>query len=184
MLELLKDSLAKCPVVKKGDYNYFVHPITDGIPDISPELLEEVTDEFVRIGDMNCDKIAVAEAMAIPLGAALSLRIRKPFVVIRKKNYGLPDEVSVEQITGYSKSSLFINGLKKGDKVLIVDDVLSTGGTLHAIVKALRQIGVEIVDIVIVFNKHEDKSIMEKKVGMPIKTFLDVDVVNGKAVVV
>lgn len=184
MLELLKASLQGCPIVKKGDYNYFVHPITDGIPKVDPELIEEVISEIVNVGDMDCDKIVAAEAMAIPLGVALSIRIRKPFVVIRKREYGLPSEVSVEQVTGYSKSSMFINGIEKGDKVVIVDDVLSTGGTLVAIVKALREMGVEIVDTVIVFNKHKDKKGIERELDMPIKTLIDVDVVDNKVVVV
>ena len=41
-LELLKKSLQEAPIVKKGEYSYLVSPITDGIPEIKPELLEEV----------------------------------------------------------------------------------------------------------------------------------------------
>ncbi len=183
MLDRLKKSLEDCPIVKKGDYDYFVHPITDGIPKMEPELLRDIISEIIEIGNMDCDKIVAAEAMAIPLGVALSLQIEKPYVVIRKRRYNIPGEVSVEQITGYSKSSMFVNGIYEGDKVLIVDDVLSTGGTLRAIVKALKSIGAEIVDIIIVFNKHKNKKDMETEVGMKIKTMLDVEVVDGKVIV-
>jgi len=182
MLEKLKKSLENCPIVKKGDYDYFVHPITDGIPQMEPELLEEVISGITELGDMDCDKIVAAEAMAIPLGVALSMRIGKPYVVIRKRKYGLPGEVSVTQVTGYSKSNMFVNGIIKGDRVLIVDDVLSTGGTLRAVVQALRAIGAEIVDTVIVFNKHADKKAMEKELGMEIKTMLDVNIIEGKVI--
>ena len=182
MLEKLKKSLENCPIVKKGDYDYFVHPITDGIPQMEPELLEEVIASITEIGDMDCDKIVAAEAMAIPLGVALSMRIDKPYVVIRKRQYGLPGEVSVTQVTGYSKSNMFVNGIIKGDRVLIVDDVLSTGGTLRAVVQALRAIGAEILDTVIVFNKHEDKGAMEKELGMEIRTLLDVKIIDGKVI--
>ncbi|UCE37150.1 MAG: purine phosphoribosyltransferase family protein [Thermoplasmata archaeon] len=183
MLDRLRKSLENCPIVKKGDYDYFVHPITDGIPKMEPELLEDVTSEIIEIGNMDCDKIVAAEAMAIPLGVALSLKIGKPYVVIRKRQYGLPGEVSVEQVTGYSKSNMYVNGIYKGDKVLIVDDVLSTGGTLRASVGALRSIGAQIVDTVIVFNKHKNKKELEDELKMEIKTLLDVDVVNGRVVV-
>jgi adenine phosphoribosyltransferase len=183
MLDVLRKSLQNCPIVKKGDYDYFVHPITDGIPLTEPDLLSEVISEFIKIGNLECDKIVAAEAMAIPLGVALSLRIGKPYVVIRKRQYNLPGEVSVEQITGYSKTSMFVNGLYKGDKVLIVDDVLSTGGTLKALVKALESIGAEIVDTMIVFNKYGNKKELEEELGFEIKTLLDVDVVDGKVVV-
>lgn len=183
MLDKLKRSLEDCPIVKKGDYDYFVHPITDGIPEVEPELLEEVINQIMDIGNMKCDKIVAAEAMAIPLGVALSLRIGRPYVVVRKRRYGLPGEISVEQVTGYSKSNMFINGISKGDRVLIVDDVLSTGGTLRALVGALRSIGAEIVDTIIVFNKNRDKGALEGELGLQIKTLLDVDVAEGRVVV-
>jgi adenine phosphoribosyltransferase len=182
MLDALRKSLKDCPIVKKGEYDYFVHPITDGIPQMEPELLTEVISRIIEIGDMECDKIVAAEAMAIPLGVALSLKINKPYVVIRKRQYNLPGEVSVEQVTGYSKSSMYVNGIFKGDKVLIVDDVLSTGGTLKATVAALESIGAEIVDTIIVFNKHKNKKELEDELEIEIKTLLDVEVVNGKVI--
>jgi adenine phosphoribosyltransferase len=182
MLEKLKKSLDSCPIVKKGDYDYFVHPVTDGIPHMEPDLLKEVIDNIIEIGDMECDKIVAAEAMAIPLGVALSMRIDKPYVVIRKRQYGLPGEVSVKQVTGYSKADMFVNGISSGDRVLIVDDVLSTGGTLRAVVSALRGIGAEIIDTIIVFNKHKDKKAVEDELEMQIKTLLDVEIVNGRVI--
>ena len=42
-LEMLKKSLKEAPIVKIIDYDYVIHPITDGIPEIKPELLGEVT---------------------------------------------------------------------------------------------------------------------------------------------
>jgi adenine phosphoribosyltransferase len=170
--------------VKRGDYDYFVHPITDGIPFVDPDLLDEVISAIINIGNLNCEKIVAAEAMAIPLSAALSIRIKKPFVVIRKRKYGLSGEVSVEQITGYSNANMFINGVYEGDKVLIVDDVLSTGGTLKAIVSALRIIGADIVDTIIVFNKLRNKADLEGELDLKIKTLLDVEIVNGEVVII
>ena len=64
----------------------------------------------------------------MPLALMLSLQLGIPFTIIRKREYGLPGEVSIEQVTGYSKSKMYVNGLKKSDRVVIVDDVLSTGG--------------------------------------------------------
>src|SRR5947208_15049075 len=77
---------------------------------------------------------------------------------------------------------MFINVIRRGDRVVFVDDVISTGGTLLAIVKALRTIGAEIVDILIVFEKTREKVCMEKELGVRIQTLLKVDVVQGKLV--
>ena len=178
-LERLRASLADAPVVKFADYPYFVHPITDGIPLGRPEVLDEVLAELAKIGDWpRCDKIVTVESMGFPLAAGLSMRVHKPYVFIRKRQYGLPGEVSLKQTTGYSKTDLFINNVQRGDRVVFVDDVLSTGGTLDAIVKALRAIGAEIVDVLIVFEKTREKARMEKELGLRVKTLLKVDVVQ------
>lgn len=182
-LERLRASLPECPVVRFGDYEYFVHPITDGIPLGRPELLDEVLTELVRIGEWNrCDKIVTAEAMGFPLAAGLSLRVHKPYVFIRKRRYGLPGEVSLNQLTGYSKTDMFINNVGRGDHVVFVDDVVSTGGTLLAIVKALRSLGAEVVDALVVFEKTREKDGMERALGLKIKTLLAVDIVRGRLV--
>ena len=101
-LEQFKKSLEKAPVIKKGDYSYIVHPITDGIPEIQPEMLREVTSEMKKHIEKcgSIDKIVTIEAMGIPLATALSLDMNIPFTIIRKRKYGLPGEVCVEQKTG------------------------------------------------------------------------------------
>jgi len=182
-LDRLRASLADSPVVRFGDYEYFIHPITDGLPLGRPEVLDEVLSELARIGDWRrCDKIVTAESMGFPLAAGLSMRVRKPYVFIRKRRYGLPGEVSLQQTTGYSKGDMFINGIGRGDRVVLVDDVISTGGTLLAIGKALRGLGAEIVDVLIVFEKTREKARIEKELGVRIKTLLKVQVVQGKLV--
>ena len=181
-LEILKKSLLEAPVVKKGDYFYVVHPITDGVPEIKPELLNEVVDDLQhRIEKCGkIDKIVTIEAMGIPLATALSSNMNVPFVIIRKRSYGLPGEFKIEQKTGYSKSNLFINGLKKGNKIVIVDDVLSTGGTLKAIIIALKEIGVEIKGIFIVINKGNIAKKFEDEFKINIETIANIEVIDEK----
>jgi len=123
VIEHLIESLLNCPIVKKGEYNYFVHPITDGIPNIDPMVLREVAVGMIRLLDLkNVKYIVAAEAMAIPIGTAISLITDIPLNIIRKRSYGLPGEQEVVQETGYSKGQMFVNGLCKGDRVVIVDD--------------------------------------------------------------
>ncbi len=182
-LSRLRASLAAAPMVKFGEYNYFVHPITDGIPLGDPEVLDEVLAELAKAGDWSrCDKIVTAESMGFPLASGLSMRVHKPYVFIRKRQYRLPGEVSLKQTTGYSKTDMFINNICRGDRVVFVDDVISTGGTLYAIVRALRQIGAEVTDVLIVFEKTREKARMEGELGLTIKTLLPVEVVHGKLV--
>lgn len=181
-LPRLRASMKECPIVRFGDYNYFVHPITDGIPLGDPKVLDEVVDEMLRIGDFNCDKIITIESMGFPLAALLSVKTGVPYVFIRKRQYGLKGETSVQQVTGYSEKKLYINNIGKGDKVVFVDDVISTGGSLSAVVKAVKQLGAALTDVIIVFEKTRRKRELEEELGVKIKTLLGVDVVDGRVV--
>lgn len=175
MLERLKSSLVNAPVIKRGEYNYFIHPISDGVPSIDPRLVEEISDYILKIADMDVDTILTIEAMGIPVANTLSLKTGLPLTIIRKRPYFLEGEVELSQSTGYSKGALYINGLKKGDRVLIVDDVISTGGTLLALVKALKDMGVEILDVVSVIGRGEG-SLMLKELGVEPKILVTIDV--------
>ncbi len=129
------------------------------------------------------DKIVTMEAMGIPLATTLSLNMNIPFTIIRKRKYDFPDEVSVEQATGYSNSKLYINGLKKGDKIVIVDDVLSTGGTLRAVLTALKKMGVVIKGVFIAVNKgNVAKEIMDES-NVSITTLVNIDVIDGRVAI-
>ena len=175
MLERLKKSLLEDPVFKRGEYNYFIHPITDGVPEVRPELIREVTGHIVRIADLDADKIVTVEAMGIPIGTALSNICDIPMVIVRKRKYGLPGEIEVSQVTGYSKSQLFLNGINKGDRVVVVDDVISTGGTLLAVLKSLKIAGAVVKDIVVVIRRG-DGVVRLREEGYDIKTMVDVKV--------
>jgi adenine phosphoribosyltransferase len=183
MLENFRRSLEAAPIVKMGNYEYFVHPVTDGIPFMEAEVMKEIIDRIQNVGDFDCDYIVAPEAMGIPLAVPLTLRTGIPYNVVRKRRYKLPGEVSVHQVTGYSDKEMYINGLKQGDRIVIVDDVISTGGTLRALVQAFQKMGVTIVDIIIVVEKGEKKEELEAELKVKIKTLVKVEVRDGKLIV-
>ena len=184
MLEELKKTLEEAPIVKKGNYNYFIHPVTDGIPAVKPEVLREIADTLAQKIDFdNIDKIVAIEAMGIHLATALSLKTNIPFVVIRKRHYGLPNEHQVHKKTGYGESILYINDLNKNDNILLIDDVVSTGGTLIAVINALTDMGVTVNTAVAVIEKGDGKKIVEDEIGMSILTLIKLDVINGHVVI-
>ena len=185
ILPILTETLENAPMVKRGEYNYFIHPITDGVPEIEPYLLLEVVDCINGlIYSDEVDKIVTIESMGIPIGTALSLQTDLPLAIIRKREYGLPNEIVINQETGYSKGKLYINGLNKGDRVIIVDDVISTGGTMSAVIHALENMGVIICDIVIVVERNMGAMLLRAE-GHDIQTLIaigvDKDGVNIKS---
>ncbi|NGM67976.1 purine phosphoribosyltransferase family protein [Natronolimnobius sp. AArcel1] len=158
-MDRLLASLDDAPIIDKDGYEYLVHPISNGVPRLEPDLLREVVVEVMQTADLDVDKIVAPEAMGIHLATALSLQTDIPLVVIRKRPYGLEGEVSLHQETGYSESEMYINDIEAGDRVVIVDDMLSTGGTLAAICEALDDIGADIADIVVVMRKVGDSAL-------------------------
>ena len=183
MGERLRRSLVESPVVDFGGYQYFVHPLTDGIPAIEPELLEEMAAEIANVVDLRgVDRIVTVEAMGIPLSTALSLRTGVPVSVVRKRRYGLPGEREIGQETGYSKGRLYVNGLKRGDRIVFVDDVISTGGTLRPLLRAFAEMGLAVKDIVVAIEKGEGRARLEKEEGVRIHVLQRIDVAGGKVV--
>jgi len=106
-----------------------------------------------------------------------------PLVVIRKRQYGLDGEVPLFQETGYSESEMYINDVEEGDRVLVLDDVLSTGGTMKAILDALtNEVGADVVDVVAVIKKAGDNELDQTDYN--VKTLINVTVEDGEVVIV
>jgi adenine phosphoribosyltransferase len=181
-MDKLIGSFDNIQTVKKGEYHYFIHPLSDGIPLIEPALIEAASECIMEIlpDPDEYDMFLTAEAMGIPLTTNLSTKIGKPFSIARKREYGIKGEVTVEQTTGYSTSNIHLNLPTEPKRIVIVDDVLSTGGTLISITQGMKKMGWTIIGAVILFNKMgNEKEEMEKKLGYPIRTLLDVEMVRG-----
>lgn len=177
-MERLIRSLETAPVVDRGDYEYFVHPVTDGIPQVEPALLREISDAIVDSSAVEgVDKILTAEAMGIHITTALSLATDLPFVIARKRSYGFEDEVPVHQETGYSENELYVNGIEPGDRLVVVDDVLSTGNTLAALTAAAERRDASVESIVVVIRRDADEDVVE--LPAPVTHLVAVDVADG-----
>jgi adenine phosphoribosyltransferase len=183
-MDRLRRSLLEAPVVEKEGYHYFVHPISDGVPMLRPELLREIVIGIIRKAELeDVDKIVTPAAMGIHISTAVSLMTDIPLVVVRKRQYGLEGEVALSQVTGYSENEMYINDVYEDDRVLLLDDVLSTGGTLAALTGALDDIGAEICDVVSVIKKVGGQNRLGET-GYDAKTLINVDVVDGEVVIV
>ena len=108
-----------------------------------PEILAELGRRLADRAGAHVDKIAGAELGAVPLAAATSMTCGKPYVIVRnrKKDYG---------------TSKPIEGLlEKGDVVMLVEDVVTSGGQILEAAKALEEAGAKIERIVAVIDRAE-----------------------------
>ena len=185
-LTILQNSLRGAPIIWKGDYPYFIHTISDGIPRMDPDVLRATRDLIISMVDWSkIDLIVSVEAMGLPLLAAVGEASGKPTVVIRKRSYGMEGEVKVNVSTGYSKSTTYINDIKPGERILIVDDVISTGGTLEPILETIEGMGAKLQDIIIAIEKGEGRERLSvEKPEWPIRTLARIEIVDGRVEII
>ena len=185
-LTILHDSLRGAPIIWKGDYPYFIHPISDGIPRMDADVLRATRDLIVSSIDWSeVDLIVTVEAMGLPLLAAVGDATGKPTVVIRKRSYGMEGEVKVDVATGYSQSIVYINDIKPGERVVIVDDVISTGGTLEPMLEQLESIGVILHDVVVAIEKGEGRERLNReRPDWPVRSLARIDIIDGKVEII
>src|SRR2546428_3507878 len=106
------------------------------------------------------DRIAGVELGAVPIAAAVSLASRKPFLMVRKaaKEHGTKEDFEGE--------------LNRGDRVLFVEDVVTTGGTLRIAIDRLRAHGARIEDVVAGVDRGEGRENTRSEIGVRLHALL------------
>ena len=101
------------------------------------------------VKDLDFDVIVGAESRGFIYGAAIGYNLHKPLVLVRKKGKLPWKTESVDYDLEYGKATLeiHIDAIKPGQKVLLVDDLLATGGTVKAAAELIEKLGGEVVGI-------------------------------------
>ena len=121
----------------------------------NPSAFSFVVNEFAKaIETLNVDKILVLDARGFLFGAALGLREELPIVMARKKGKLGGQCVSQAYSLEYGEAEIQLQktAIQAGDKVIIVDDLLATGGTAAAASELVKQVGGEVVLIACVIE--------------------------------
>jgi len=171
-IKLIETALKRSPIIDAKGYPYVLFPLNF---DIDPEVLKAAADEIIKICDLrDIDKIVTMEAKGIVISTAVSLITTIPVVIARKRKLGTKDEIEIGKKTAYGESLLYLSGIRKGDKVVILDDVISTGGSMIALVKTLRKIGAEIKDVAVVYNRkeHGGERRLKEDTGIDVKSII------------
>ncbi|MDO4519501.1 MAG: adenine phosphoribosyltransferase [Eubacteriales bacterium] len=102
------------------------------------------------IEGVDVDVIAGAESRGFIFGAALAYNLHKPFVLIRKKGKLPCETISRSYDLEYGSATIEIHkdAIKPGQKVVVVDDLIATGGTIEAACKLIEELGGEVVKTV------------------------------------
>ena len=110
----------------------------------------KLVDAFVhRYHDQQIDAVAAIDARGFIIGSPLAYELNAGLVLVRKKGK-LPFDTLVEDYEleyGTAAVELHKDAFRPGDKVVLVDDLIATGGTMLAASRLIRQIGAEIVEV-------------------------------------
>ena len=104
--------------------------------------------------DVDFDVLAVAESRGFVFGSAIAYALHKPIALIRKKGK-LPRETISESYDleyGSATIEMHTDTLDGKPKVVIIDDLLATGGTLKASCKLVEKLGAEVVDVMVLIE--------------------------------
>jgi orotate phosphoribosyltransferase len=136
--------------------------VASTFPDILEMIAEAMSEKLVNI---EFDKIACIELGGVPIATAVSLKLRKPIIIFRKekKEHGLSDDM--------------VGELKPGERVVVVEDVITTGKSAISVARRVEHRGGKVVKILAVVDREEGElqfeSILKLRDLIKIKDFLN-----------
>lgn len=159
---------------KKGITFFDITPILS-----NPDALEHAVDQLAELfKDCGATKIVAAEARGFVFGAPLAIKLGMGFIPIRKPGK-LPYKnrcVTYDLEYGTDTLCMHDDAIKEGEKVLIIDDLLATGGTVEGMVQLVKEAGGDIVGcgFVIQLDFLDGDEVM-KAVGVDYKYLVNID---------
>ena len=119
------------------------------------EAFKYTNDKIIELAkEIDFDKVAAIESRGFVFASTISYQLKKPFILLRKKNK-LPAEVhSVDFELEYGKATIEVHkdSIEKNEKILIIDDLIATGGTAEAAAKLIEISGGQVAAFIFVIN--------------------------------
>jgi adenine phosphoribosyltransferase len=145
----------------------------------NPRAFRRAVDELVQpYAGAGISKVAGIEARGFILGGAIAHQLSCGFVPIRKKGKLPHTTVSISYSLEYGTDTMemHVDAVTKGEKVILVDDLIATGGTASAAVKLLQQLGAEVVAACFVIDLPDLGGAGKiRSLGVPVRTLIAFD---------
>ncbi|MGF1484967.1 MAG: adenine phosphoribosyltransferase [Opitutales bacterium] len=138
--ERVKSAIRTIPGFPKPGINFRDVPALFEQPDLFAYVIDEAADWFAQHA---CEVLVGIDARGFVLAGALAARVKKPLFLVRKKGKIPTDTVQADYQLEYGSATLELSRTAhfEGTNVLIVDDLLATGGTAEATCRLLRELG-------------------------------------------
>jgi len=138
------------------------------------EAFQDAVDSLAELfADVPVDKIAAIEARGWIFGAPLAYKLGAGFIAVRKPNKLPADTISCEYALEYGTNCLemYRDAVEPGERVLVIDDLLATGGTARGTVGMIEELGGKVVGIGFLIELAELKG-REQLNGYDVRTVL------------
>ena len=112
-------------------------------------------DKIIEISKkLDFDKVAAIESRGFVFASAVSYKLKKPFIMMRKKNKLPSEKISVDFQLEYGTATLEMHkdSINVGDKILIIDDLIATGGTAEAGAKLVEMSEGKVAGFIFIIN--------------------------------
>jgi xanthine phosphoribosyltransferase len=158
---------------------------------VDPGLMDDCGREFAaRFAKVGATKILTAEISGIAPALMTALHLNLPVVYARKtKPITMPDQVFLTLAPSHTKGrmvELIVSPeyLGHGEKILIIDDFLATGSTIHGLVRLAQTAGAAIVGIGALIEKSfEGGRAALKELGVPVESLVSIQSMEGDSIV-
>tara|TARA_X000001036_G_C20480216_1_gene725329 strand:- start:366 stop:893 length:528 start_codon:yes stop_codon:yes gene_type:complete len=134
----------------------------------NPQAFRYTNDKIVELAkNIEFDKVAAIESRGFVFASTVSYNLRKPFILLRKKNKLPADTHSVDFELEYGQATIEVHkdSIKKNEKILIIDDLIATGGTAEAAAKLVEISGGKVAGFIFVINLFDlpgEKLLLDK----------------------
>ena len=125
-------------------------------------------DQIIEISKkLDFDKIAAIESRGFVFASAISYKLKKPFIMMRKKNKLPAEKISVDFELEYGTATLEMHkdSVDSGEKILIIDDLIATGGTAEAGAKLVEMSNAKVAGFIFIINLFDlggNKKLIDK----------------------
>jgi adenine phosphoribosyltransferase len=120
-----------------------------------PEAFKYTNDKIIEISkNINFDKVAAIESRGFVFASTVAYILNKPFILLRKKNKLPADTHSVDFKLEYGEATIEVHkdSISKDEKILVIDDLIATGGTAEAAAKLIEISGGDVAGFIFVIN--------------------------------
>ena len=160
------------PLTPVKGRNYIITPLVDHEPETPYTLMNEAITYLSKLADFSgANKVVGEEDRGGFIAALVAHANRKSLGMVKWNPMGLTSQIAVDFRNAYAEGKMYLHGVRTGDKVVIIEDLVDSGGTIISMIELLREHGVQVMDIAVVAEKEEFNGVkrIKQETGMDVK---------------